>query len=211
MDVLRVLDFEGEQQADGLQRVRPAVDIVSEEQVIDVGDVARRRGVAVLFKQAHEVSKLPVQVPKDLHGGLEREHAGLLPENGLRLVAQLADLLGVEDERAVVARLPCPWLEQLLQHDPVDARGQRGLLPLKDGRRLALPVRAHADPPALVLKLVYRELAHQAPQRPRALLGNHNGAVMQADVWGRWCRGGAGFCHHWVLDCDARRAVCRMG
>lgn len=66
---VRVLDLEREQQADGFQRVRAAVDIVAQEDVVDVSDVPRRARRAVLFKKAHEVPKLAVQVAKDLGGG----------------------------------------------------------------------------------------------------------------------------------------------
>ena len=65
--VFGVLDLQGQQQADGLQGVGPAVDVVPQEEVVNVGDVAGRAGRAVLLKQAHEVPELPVQVPKDLH------------------------------------------------------------------------------------------------------------------------------------------------
>ena len=62
-----VLDLESKQQADGLEAVRSPVDIVAQEQVIDVGDVACSAGRAILLEQPHEVAKLAVQVAKDLH------------------------------------------------------------------------------------------------------------------------------------------------
>ena len=64
-----MLNLEGQQQADGLQGVGAAVDIVAQEEVVDVGDVAGRAGRAVLLKQAHEVPKLAVQVAEDFDGG----------------------------------------------------------------------------------------------------------------------------------------------
>ena len=64
----RVLDLERQQEADRFQRVGAAVDVVAQKKVVDVGDVARRRGRAILFKEAHEVTKLAVQVAKDLDG-----------------------------------------------------------------------------------------------------------------------------------------------
>lgn len=64
---LGVLELEREQQADGLQGVRAPVHVVAQEQVVDVGDVARGRGRAVLLEQPHQVPELPVQVPEDLH------------------------------------------------------------------------------------------------------------------------------------------------
>ena len=54
----RVLDLEREQEADRLQRVRAAVDVVAEEEVVDVGHVARGAGGAVLLEEAHEVAEL---------------------------------------------------------------------------------------------------------------------------------------------------------
>ena len=64
-----VLDLEREQQADGLERVRAAVDVVAEEKIVDVRDVPGSARRAVLFEKAHQVAKLPVQVPEDLHRG----------------------------------------------------------------------------------------------------------------------------------------------
>lgn len=63
-----MLNLERKQQADGLQRVRPTVHIVAQKQVIDVRDVSRGRRRAILFEKAHQVTKLAVQVAKDLDG-----------------------------------------------------------------------------------------------------------------------------------------------
>jgi len=49
--------------------VRAPVDVITQEQIVNVGDVARRAGRAVLLKQAHEIAKLAMQVAKDLDGG----------------------------------------------------------------------------------------------------------------------------------------------
>ena len=64
---LGVLELQRQQQADGFQGVRAPVHVVAQEQVVDVGDVTRGRGRAVLLKQPHQVAKLAVQVPEDLH------------------------------------------------------------------------------------------------------------------------------------------------
>ena len=64
---LGVLDLEREQQADGLQGVGPPVHIVPQEEVVYIGDVSRSGGGPVLVEQPHEVQKLSVQVPKNLH------------------------------------------------------------------------------------------------------------------------------------------------
>ena len=55
-----VLDLEREQQADGLERVRAAVDVVAEEKIVDVRDVPGGAGRAVLFEKSHQVTKLAV-------------------------------------------------------------------------------------------------------------------------------------------------------
>lgn len=65
----RVLDLEREQQADGLERVRAAVDVVAEEKVVDVRDVPSGARRAVLLEKAHQVTELAVQVSEDLDGG----------------------------------------------------------------------------------------------------------------------------------------------
>jgi hypothetical protein len=65
----RLLNLEGQQQADGLQGVGAPVDIIAQEKVVDVCDVAGRAGGAVLLEQAHEVSELAVEVAEDLDGG----------------------------------------------------------------------------------------------------------------------------------------------
>ena len=62
-----VLYLEGQQQADGLQRVSPTVHVVPEEQVVYVCDVACRAGSAILLKQPHQVQELAMEVPKDLY------------------------------------------------------------------------------------------------------------------------------------------------
>ena len=60
-EVLRVLDLVGEQQADGLEGLLAAVDVVAEEQVVGFG-----REAAVL-EEAEQVVVLPVNVTADLH------------------------------------------------------------------------------------------------------------------------------------------------
>ena len=77
VDAAGVLDLEREQQADRFERVRAAVDVVAEEEVVDVGDVARGAGHAVLLEEAHEVAKLAVQVAEDLDRRLELQHRRL--------------------------------------------------------------------------------------------------------------------------------------
>jgi hypothetical protein len=58
---------------------------LTQEQVVDVGDVARGVGGAILLKQAHEVAKLAVQVAKYLDGRLGgggEEGAGVVRRGG---------------------------------------------------------------------------------------------------------------------------------
>ena len=65
----RVLDLEREQQADGLERVRAAVDVVAEEKIVDVRDVPSGARRAVLLEKAHQITELAVQVSEDLDRG----------------------------------------------------------------------------------------------------------------------------------------------
>lgn len=62
-----VLNFERQQQADSLQRMCSPVHIIPQEEVINVGDVPCSAWRAVLLKESHEIQKLAVQIPKDLH------------------------------------------------------------------------------------------------------------------------------------------------
>ena len=71
--ILGVLYLERQQQADGLQGVGSPVHIVPQEQVVDVGDVPGSGGGPVLLKQAHQVPKLPMQVPKQLDRRCRRQ------------------------------------------------------------------------------------------------------------------------------------------
>jgi hypothetical protein len=64
---LRARYLEREEERDCLERMRAAVNIVAEEQVVDICDVASSGRAAVLGKQAHQVAKLPVEVAEDLH------------------------------------------------------------------------------------------------------------------------------------------------
>ena len=64
---LGVLDFERQQKADGLKGMGPPVHIVSQKEVVYVGDVSSRRWGPVLVKEPHQVQELTVQVTKDLH------------------------------------------------------------------------------------------------------------------------------------------------
>ena len=59
-EVLGVLDLVGQQQADGLERLFAAVDVVAEEEVVGFG-----REAAVL-EQAQEVVVLSVDITADL-------------------------------------------------------------------------------------------------------------------------------------------------
>ena len=79
-EVLGVLDLVREQQADALQAVLAAVDVVAEEEVVRV-----RREAAVL-KQPQQVVELPVDVADELQRRLELEERGLVGDDGHRLV-----------------------------------------------------------------------------------------------------------------------------
>ena len=67
-EVLGVLDLVREQQADGLERLLAAVDVVAEEAVVDVLDVARVRiRRAVGREEALQVAKL---LAEEVDGGV---------------------------------------------------------------------------------------------------------------------------------------------
>ena len=64
---LGVLNFEGQQEAHGLQRVGSSIYVVSEEKVVYVGDVSSSAGSAILFEQSHKVQELAMQVSKNFY------------------------------------------------------------------------------------------------------------------------------------------------
>ncbi len=64
---LGVLNFEGQQEAHGLQRVGSSIYVVSEEEVVYVGDVSSSAGSAILFEQSHKVQELAMQVSKNFY------------------------------------------------------------------------------------------------------------------------------------------------
>ena len=59
-DAVRVSDFEGEQQQEGLHRVEATVHEVPHEEVVGLGALATH------FKQLDQVVELPVDVPTNL-------------------------------------------------------------------------------------------------------------------------------------------------
>ena len=68
VDVVGVLNLERQEQRHRLERIRPAVDVISQKEVIDVRDVARGARGPVLGEQAHEIAVLPVEVAEYLSG-----------------------------------------------------------------------------------------------------------------------------------------------
>jgi len=85
-EVLRVFDLVGEQQADGLQRLLAAVDVVAQEEVV------RLRRKAAVLEQTQQIVVLAVDVAADLERGLQLEQNGLREEYLARLEAQGPDL-----------------------------------------------------------------------------------------------------------------------
>ena len=93
-EVLRVLDLVREEEADALEAVLPAVDVVAEEEVVGVG-----RKAAVL-EHAQQVVVLAVDVAADLDRRLELEERGLRDQHLLRLGDDELDLVGRQLHRA---------------------------------------------------------------------------------------------------------------
>ena len=73
--VLGVLDLVCEQEADDLEGLLAAVDIVAQEEVVGLG------GEATVFEQAEQIVVLAVDVTTDLDGCLQLEEDGLGDED----------------------------------------------------------------------------------------------------------------------------------
>ena len=78
--------------------------------------------------------KIPIftsQVVNEAKGGTEAtltvqlKDGLLVPEDPLGIVAQLADVLRIEEEVAFLRGLPGPWTEQLVDHTLVSALQQQ--------------------------------------------------------------------------------------
>mmetsp|Transcript_25633 Transcript_25633/g.42855 ORF Transcript_25633/g.42855 Transcript_25633/m.42855 type:complete len:215 (+) Transcript_25633:1200-1844(+) len=173
---LRIFDLEGQQQHDRLQRVRAAIDVVPEEEVVDVRDVPLGGWAAELREQAHEVPKLAVQVAEYLDGRPEAQHGRLVLEARLRQVAQVLNGGHVHEEVALHGRGPVAGMQQRGDHVLVDAPGLPGamvqrhiLFTRREQGGLVVRVRgvvAHSA--ALILELVQRQLADHVVHCRRA-------------------------------------------
>ncbi len=74
-EILGVLDFEGEQEADGFNALLPAVDIVPEEQIVGL------EGQPAELEQPEQVEILTVDVPAYLEWRAQLEEDWLLEED----------------------------------------------------------------------------------------------------------------------------------
>lgn len=74
-DSILVPDFECKHEADGLYRVIASIDIVSEEQVVGVGNGPSD------FEQLDQVVELAVDVTADEDGSFDWDDVGLLGED----------------------------------------------------------------------------------------------------------------------------------
>lgn len=86
-EVLRVLDLEGEEEADGLKTLLSTIDVVSEEEVVGL------RGEASVLKESEKIQVLSVDVTADLDGGLKLKENGLTDKDLTGLLAEETDLL----------------------------------------------------------------------------------------------------------------------
>lgn len=106
-EVFRVFDLVGQQKADRFQGLAPAVDVVSQEQVVGFW------WEASVFKQAQEVSVLAVDIPfayemrhtTDLYWSLQFEEHRLPQENFSTSDAELFDFIFCQIN---CLALPCP-------------------------------------------------------------------------------------------------------
>lgn len=78
-DSILVPNFKCEHEADSLYRVIASIDIVSEEQVVGVGDGSSN------FEQLYQVVELAVDVTADEDGSFDWDDVGLLGEDLSRL------------------------------------------------------------------------------------------------------------------------------
>ena len=81
-EVFGILDLVREEEADDLEGLLAAVDVVAEEEVVGLG------GESAVLEQAEEVGVLAVDVAADLDGGAELEEHGLGEEDLPALVAE---------------------------------------------------------------------------------------------------------------------------
>lgn len=81
-EVLWELEFVAEQQQDGLERLLPAIDVVSEEEKVGA------RGETTHLEHADQIRILTVHIADDLYGGVKLQQGGLGEE---ALAGALAD------------------------------------------------------------------------------------------------------------------------
>ena len=77
VDLGRIFDLEGKQQADGLDALSPSIHIISQEEIARLG-----RQPAV-FEESKHVVVLSVDVSADLDGCAHLQQHGLLKKDGL--------------------------------------------------------------------------------------------------------------------------------
>mmetsp|Transcript_23280 Transcript_23280/g.38919 ORF Transcript_23280/g.38919 Transcript_23280/m.38919 type:complete len:232 (-) Transcript_23280:380-1075(-) len=86
-EILGVLNLVREQEADSLQALLAAVDIIPKEQVVCL------RWKPTVFEQAEEVRVLPVDITADLYRGLQLEQVRLILKNLAGGHAELTDVV----------------------------------------------------------------------------------------------------------------------
>ena len=86
-EVFWVLDLVREQEADRLEALLAAVDVVAQKKVVGLG---RKSSI---FEQPQEIGVLTMNVSANLQRSLQLEQDRLLQENLSRLKAQASDLV----------------------------------------------------------------------------------------------------------------------
>jgi hypothetical protein len=97
----------------------PPIDIVTQEEVVYVCDVASCVGCTILLKQPHEVTELAMQVAKDLDGGLYTPAAtggqeGLVSNHPVGLGTMLGQSTMIPLARQPLSAAPHRWLQLLV-------------------------------------------------------------------------------------------------
>ena len=100
-DLARVLQFQGEQEADHLKTLTAAVDVIAEEDIVEAANITSLLRRLPNVKEAHQSVVVAVDVTKDLDRRLQLlDKHRLLLEDLADLVDQLEHLLTLDVEGA---------------------------------------------------------------------------------------------------------------
>ena len=100
MDVLRVFNLEGHEQADGLEGVETLIDIVAQKNVLKGFHLAFV-GVVEVLENAEELHMPAVEAAKDLDGGADPDERRLASQDLTGLMAQPVYLVLLQGEETI--------------------------------------------------------------------------------------------------------------